>query len=296
MSDQTVCVLFANIAGSDRLQDRLGDTEALRASERCLNRMERGIAAHKGGRLLKMADHGLVAAFETAEAGVLAAVDMHQRVDALPPVSGSSLAIQVGLHLGDMQEEAGQMGGEAVNVAARLVNLARAGQTLVTAEMVAALPESMQAQLREFEGLPKAGDNPVRLFEVLWERGESLTLPSPIPVAPIFQAETRLRLRHGTRETILGADRPTATLGRDSHADIVTRDSRASRTHGRIERRRDKFVLVDQSTNGTYVTFEGEAEFALKREEVVLRGRGSISFGHTNDMEGVERLEFEVLG
>jgi hypothetical protein len=48
----------------------------------------------------------------------------------------------------------------------------------------------------------------------------------------------------------------------------------------RIERRRDKFVLIDQSSNGTYVTVEGEPEIHLRREELILRGRGHVCFGH----------------
>ena len=62
----------------------------------------------------------------------------------------------------------------------------------------------------------------------------------------------------------------------------------------RSERRRDKYVLVDQSTNGTYVTFRGETEFMLKREETILRGRGRISFGHAFNSDGSETIEFEV--
>lgn len=291
---RSLCVLFADISGSSRLYEKLGDTEALRAVERCLNRMERATAAHKG-RVVKTLGDELMVVFDTAEAAVLAASDMHQRIDALPPVSGVSLAIRVGLHWGPALEENGDVFGDTVNIAARMVALAKAGQILTTAEAAGALPAAMQSQLREIDQLAiKGKDEPVQVFEAIWERGEDLTLRSPVPVSPV-PSENRLRLRHGDRETILGPDRPTVTLGRDSHADIVTRDSRASRTHGRIERRRDKFVLVDQSTNGTYVTFEGEAEFALKREEVILRGRGSISFGHTSGMEGVERLEFELL-
>ena len=50
--------------------------------------------------------------------------------------------------------------------------------------------------------------------------------------------------------------------------------------HARIERRRDKYVLIDQSSNGTYVTVEGEPEIHLRREELILRGRGHVCFGH----------------
>ncbi len=76
--------------------------------------------------------------------------------------------------------------------------------------------------------------------------------------------------------------------------DIAIRDGSASRNHGKIERRRDKFVLADISTNGTYVTFQGEAEFLLKREEIILRNRGRIVFGHAWRSAADETLEFVV--
>ena len=53
----------------------------------------------------------------------------------------------------------------------------------------------------------------------------------------------------------------------------------ASRSHGKIECRLGKFVLSDHSANGTYVTFQDEAELVLRRDEVVLRVHGYIAFG-----------------
>jgi adenylate cyclase len=53
----------------------------------------------------------------------------------------------------------------------------------------------------------------------------------------------------------------------------------ASRVHCKIEYRRGKFFLTDQSTNGTYVTVEGDVEIMLKREQLLLRSRGMISLG-----------------
>lgn len=52
-----------------------------------------------------------------------------------------------------------------------------------------------------------------------------------------------------------------------------------SRNHARIEKRRDQFVPVDQSTNGTYVMITGREEIALRRSEFVLYGQGVIAFG-----------------
>jgi predicted component of type VI protein secretion system len=62
--------------------------------------------------------------------------------------------------------------------------------------------------------------------------------------------------------------------------------------HARIERRRDKFVLIDHSSNGTYVTVAGEPEMVLRREEAVLRNRGQMSFGHAYQDDTAEVLAF----
>ena len=62
--------------------------------------------------------------------------------------------------------------------------------------------------------------------------------------------------------------------------------------HAHIERRRDKFVLVDHSSNGTYVTMENEPEIALRREEIVLRGHGHVSFGHAYEDDPSETLAY----
>ena len=62
--------------------------------------------------------------------------------------------------------------------------------------------------------------------------------------------------------------------------------------HAKIERRRDKFVFIDQSSNGSYITFKGENEILLRREELLLRGSGSISFGHTYSKDPSEVVEF----
>jgi len=77
--------------------------------------------------------------------------------------------------------------------------------------------------------------------------------------------------------------------------DVVVSDRMASRMHARIERRRDKFVLIDQSSNGTYVTVAGEPEIHLKREEIILRGRGHVCFGHAWQNELDEVLTFACM-
>ena len=85
-------------------------------------------------------------------------------------------------------------------------------------------------------------------------------------------------------------------VGRDASCQLVVPDRMASRQHARIERRRDKFILIDISTNGTFVEFDGEAEMVLRREEVMLRGKGRIALGHSMSGLPEETIYFEVKG
>lgn len=291
---RSISVMFADICGSSRLYEKLGDAEALRAVERCLHRMERAAEAAKG-RIVKTVGDELMVAFDSADSAAQAAGEIQLRVDALPPVSGISLAIRIGFHHGEVIEENNDVFGDTVNVASRLAGLAKAGQVLTTAETVAMLSPEWRERTRAIEALAVKGmDEAIDVHELLWNRGdENLTMR--FSAQPPVVRDTRLRLRHGDQEVMLDATKPSAAFGRDPHADLVTRDSRASRAHGRIERRRDKYVLIDESTNGTYVKFLGEPEFVLRREEAILRGRGRISFGHSTDDHGEELLEFEVV-
>jgi len=70
-------------------------------------------------------------------------------------------------------------------------------------------------------------------------------------------------------------------------------DEMASRQHCTIERRQEQFVLRDHSTNGTYVSFDGDVEITVRRSEVSLRRHGWISFGQPRK-PGVEVVEFFI--
>jgi adenylate cyclase len=80
-------------------------------------------------------------------------------------------------------------------------------------------------------------------------------------------------------------------LGRDATTDLVVPDRMASRTHCVIERRQDKFVLVDRSANGTYLSIDGDREMCLRREEMLLRNHGFIALGQSK-ATATELVEF----
>jgi pSer/pThr/pTyr-binding forkhead associated (FHA) protein len=77
----------------------------------------------------------------------------------------------------------------------------------------------------------------------------------------------------------MGPNRPALHMGRGTENEFVVPDPMASRVHARIEYRRDRFILIDQSLNGTFVQMLGAAEVALRRDEIVLEKSGLISLG-----------------
>lgn len=295
MTERNLCIVFAEVTGRALLDQKLGITEAQGAVKRCLNRVERVIAACSG-RVVERIDDGIMAVFDEPEDGVQAAFDMQQRVQDLPKVSGFKLSIRVGCNYGPVLEAGGRVTGDAVALAARMAVLAEGGQIVATGETIADLALSS----REIETMTVKGRrDALRVCEVLWQGGEvraakPAVAAKPAP-APAAATKARLRLRYDNKELTLDARHQVASLGRDLASDIAVNDPRASRHHCRIELRGDSFVLIDQSTNGTFVSRKGGDELILRRDELVLSDSGSLSFGQSKAENKGVLLEFEVL-
>jgi class 3 adenylate cyclase len=283
-------VLFADISGSTMLYERLGDAAAKMLVDECLDMM-RSVTALRGGRVIKTIGDELMCVFPDADRGSLAATDMQLAVCALPAASGVSRAIRIGLHAGAVIEEQGDVFGDTVNTAARMASLAKASQIITTAATVMLMSPLLRASTRPIAALAVRGKgDDIEVCEVLWQASDDLTMAASFSAQPALLQ--RLRLTHGGRHLVLEAAGGFAAIGRDPSCHIVLAGRKASRLHARVEWRRDKFFLVDQSTNGTYVTFMDEDEVVLRREEVMLRGQGFICFGHSIADSNEETVEF----
>jgi len=92
-----------------------------------------------------------------------------------------------------------------------------------------------------------------------------------------------LILTYKTETTRLSLDSDTVQIGRGNSCDIIISGDLISRFHAKIGCRREKFILTDQSTNGTFVrTLDGQNYF-LRQEELALFGSGVISLGKSVD-------------
>ena len=285
-------VMFIDVSDSTTLYESLGDAEAHAYVRRCLDVIGQ-VADELGGRVVKTTGDGLMCAFDDADAAIQAGSTMHarnaaQRVEGMPV-----LGIHIGCHFGPVIESAGDLFGAAVNVAARVAGLARVGQIITTEDTFRELSSPLRKRARGLDRMPVKGrSGELMVYEVLWQETDDITI-FEVRTGP--ERPTRLVLRHEGREVVLesGTAR-SVTMGRDSACDIVVADRRASRQHARIEHRRDKFVLVDHSSNGTSVRIAEEHEVVLRREELMLRGQGQIALGHSTADPDAVLVEFET--
>ena len=89
----------------------------------------------------------------------------------------------------------------------------------------------------------------------------------------------RLRLRFDDRELVVDQRASSIAIGRAEENDVVVKGRLSSRLHARIVIGRSNFVLIDQSTNGTFVhTGDGE-QFFIRQDIRQLKGQGMIGLG-----------------
>lgn len=293
MSTTEMSVLFADISGSTKLYDTLGDTQAKKLVDECIALM-RDIVARYKGRVIKTIGDEVMCVLPDADSGHLAATDMQLKISSLAVVGNVRRAIRVGFHCGPVIEESGDVFGDTVNMAARMAGLAKGMQIITTRATVEKLSGPLRSSTRSIAALSVKGKgDDVDVCEVIWQAGEDLTMATASIAAT---RSVKLNIRHGAKELVLEQANSGITIGRDASCQIVLADRMASRVHARIERRRDKFFVIDQSTNGTFVNVAGEAEVVLRREEVMLRGQGRIAFGHSLAESAEETVDFVVQG
>ena len=298
MSDnRQASVLFADVSDSTKLYETAGDAAAHAAIAQCLDAL-RGAVEAAGGRVVKTIGDEVMALFSAPDAAAGAAAAMHAAMETLPaatPASstggGMRLGVRIAFHCGPMIQKDGDVFGDTVNLAARLVELAQKGQILTSEETAQALGPLFRAWTRKLYAIQVKGKaEEVGLCELVWRADADMTAlaGAPVRAAP---ARAPIKLAYRGTEIVRRRDNDSVVIGREEGCGLTVASTMASRQHCTVERRADKWVLRDHSTNGTYVAVEGDSEVLLRREEFTLRKRGWISFGRplaTGVAEGSE--------
>src|SRR5262249_14681517 len=125
-------ILAADVVGYSRLMeaDEAGTLAALK--QRRKEVLEPLVAEHHG-RIFKVAGDGVLIEYASAVNAVQCAVDLQQAMRSQP--DDRHIVLRIGINLGDVMVEGGDLYGEGVNVAARLQELADPGGLCVSGKV-----------------------------------------------------------------------------------------------------------------------------------------------------------------
>jgi hypothetical protein len=287
-------ILFADISRSTRLFEIYGDARAQEIVAKVLAALSR-VALRFGGTVIKTIGDEVMCSFPRLDQAFQAACEMQECVTEDETIVDYSISIRIGFHYGNViQDEGKDVFGDPVNVASRMVDLAKAGEIITCRQTVALLPTELRERTHPLSLVKVRGrQEEIEIFSILWQHdlaeqtmvGRSLSGEAVSTRDGREQAGPVLILQYGDETLQAGAERPLILIGREKSNDLVIKDpmnlyiGKVSRRHASIEYRNGWFVLCDHSSNGIGVhTGKGGVTF-VHRGEHPLQDEGELVLG-----------------
>jgi len=287
---QPLAILFADVAGSTQLYSSIGDIPAEQQISHCLAFMANVIRRYQGVIIKSIGDE-LLCYFPSSANAVQACSEIQQQLNDTAALSNGKLSVRMGLHYGPVLMKENDVFGDTVNLAARMVGLAQSKQIICSQEIIAQIPAQLGIASRPLQPCyVKGKPEPVKVFEILWHQDTSELTCFFNPKAAAVPQSCNLTLSFNGRVLVVNANQPEISLGRGANCTLVVACPQASREHAKIVFRRDKCILIDQSTNGTFVQSGNDDEVFLNKEDLPLIDAGVISLG----IPSVENTEFLI--
>jgi class 3 adenylate cyclase len=293
--DLEVAIVFADVVGSTQLYDKFGDTKASETVAHCLEIMKD--ATHQfNGTVIKTIGDEVMSTFETVDDAMGAAVMMQTRVTTETKEDGIPVTIRIGCHYGPVVQEQNDIFGAAVHTANRMTSQAKARQIVITEDTVEQMGEELQAQTRQIDVATVRGRlDEVALYELLWNPEEATSMLPTIGWEDKGRKMSRLALTFRDKTIEVSDKRKSVNIGRADDNDLVVKGNLISRIHAKVEMRRGKFVIVDQSTNGTFLqNVQGEETF-VRRDSTELGSEGTIGLGRAEEPGSALSIHFKTL-
>ncbi|MFN8131143.1 MAG: adenylate/guanylate cyclase domain-containing protein [Solirubrobacteraceae bacterium] len=141
-----LAIAFFDVEGYTEFTAEHGDEAGLELAESLLD-IASELVDGAGGTVVKRLGDGLMARFDTAQDAVRCATGTQRALQARAALQDDApvAAAKIGIHVGQVLERDGDIYGNDVNLAARLVEKARGGQILLTEPVVEVLGESAGA-------------------------------------------------------------------------------------------------------------------------------------------------------
>ena len=169
-------VMFADVTGSTKLYETLGDTVADRVLVKALAMMEQRTALYNG-HVIKTIGDEVMCRFPSADECVNAAKDICGQLDAGLEGEEIRVTVKTGLHFGpavlDLKD--GDVFGDAVNVAARMQGISGPEQIITTEATVKLLSSELADTARLFDEAQVQGKSEdMSIYQIIW-KNEDLT-------------------------------------------------------------------------------------------------------------------------
>ena len=273
--------MFADVAGSTQLFEVLGDDQARTTIAETLELLTNVINGHNGTVIKTIGDE-VMCTFPEPDDSANAATEMQETLEDANEMreEGPEIKIRIGMHFGPALLEGGDVFGDAVNVAARMAAQAKGGQIITTKTTIDLLDPVTQASSRFVDHAPIKGKKDViEIYEIIWQESDVTTMATDVGKSKEQQDEVSLEVSYNKISVVVNQDKSGLMMGRSKACDLPINEQLASRQHVKIELRRDKFFVIDQSTNGTHIKIDGGDESFLRREEMPINANGKISLG-----------------
>jgi hypothetical protein len=284
-----MAVMFVDICDSTRLYESMGDMDAYDLNASFLEFLVDCTGRHEG-TIVRTEGDGALCIYPTAESAWQAALEMQSHE------YGGRLTIKIGLNFGPIiLGVGGDVYGDAVNLAARMLSLAKPGEVLLTGEVARRLVSKQQRELHPISTVAVKGKaEAVAVYSMLQHKDKTTVY---VPVGSASETLNVLSLVYQGTEVRLGPELARFIIGRASECDLVVPGDRSSRHHAVIEVKRGRFMLTDQSTNGTFVISDHHEVLFLRRDAAPLLGKGTIYVGSSpeNADESLEKIHFEHI-
>ncbi|MFT7594330.1 MAG: adenylate cyclase [Paracoccaceae bacterium] len=281
------CVLISDITGSTQLYEAENGADALEQITIVLNRM-RQIIEDSGGHCVKSQGDDVLSYFDQADPAFQAAMTMiHEDWH-------GALSVHVGMYVGDILSQDGDIYGRPVNTAARLASMAKPGEILLGDACFDQLEPVSKRQLAMIGELPLKGKNdPTRVYSCSAVDMSDQTVIVVNPKKAKSSQTEAVSLTYNDQNWQV-SEGETLSIGRSDYNDIVMGHAWVSRKHAAVSVRRGQLEFSDHSSTGSVVQTDEGKEISIHRRATLLNGSGLIFLGSGARKEESSALTFDT--
>lgn len=291
-------IFFADIAESTRLYDTFGAFKARELISDCLSLLKE-LVGENDGTVIKTIGDAVMCTFLTPNHAAETARQMHEEICFDPKMVQANIHLRIGFHHGEVICEPGDVFGDAVNVAARMVELAKSDQIITNKETLALMKLALKRRARIVDRTRVRGkDDIIEIHELIWGKPEQMTMSNTFTeemLASLTSEKDFLQIRHLQHRLLVDHERPILTMGRGVANHLIINDPLVSSMHARIELQRNRFMLIDHSTNGTFLVSPDEDPILLRRDALQLEGEGLIGLGQKVSEDDPLAVRYRIL-